>query len=132
MSAMKPRNMPEKRASAIQAKESMNYAGGMERESMKKKRSVKMAAPERAKASEAKKEKIAAHNEDDDDEDEDVMMMEMQEESKMSLPVVSNIPQASRPQGPTISLPALLSSQSSEGFWTNTQLHSGLPSKLKE
>jgi hypothetical protein len=131
MSAMKPRNMPEKRASAIQAKESMNYAGGMERESMKKKRSVKMAAPERAKAPEVKNEKMAAHDEDEDD-DEDTMMMEMQEESKMSLPVVSNIPQASRPQGPTISLPALLSSQSSEGFWTNTQLHSGLPSKLKD
>jgi hypothetical protein len=107
----------------------MDYAGGMERESKKKKSSVKMAAPERAKASEVKKEKKADH---DEEEDEDVMMMEMQEESKMSLPVASKIPQASRPQGPTISLPALLSSQSSEGFWTNTQLHSGLPSNLKD
>ena len=90
-----------------------------------------MAAPERAKASEVKKEKKADHDEEED-EDEDAMMMEMQEESKMSLPVASKIPQASRPQGPTISLPALLSSQSSQGFWTNTQLHSGLPSNLKD
>jgi hypothetical protein len=90
-----------------------------------------MAVPERARAAEVKIEKMT-NNDEEEEEDEDEMMMETLEESKMSLPVVSNIPQASRPLGPTISLPALLSSQSSEGFWTNTQLHSGLPNNLKE